>query len=88
MGCPKLDELSAHIERLADIIRHGGIRSLCVVHMEVPCCSGFIRAARAALKAANSDIPLNHVMIGRQGEILHEGPVDTPEAGQGLKMLS
>ncbi|MDX9761858.1 MAG: 4Fe-4S binding protein [Desulfomonilia bacterium] len=90
MGCPKLDELSAHVERLTDIIRHGGIRSLCVVHMEVPCCSGFIRAAKAALKAAGSDIPLNHVMIGRQGEILQEGPVDarTPAAGQILTVLS
>lgn len=90
MGCPKLDDLSAHIERLADIIRHGGIRSLCVVRMEVPCCSGFIRAARAALKAAGSDIPLSHIMIGRQGEILQEGPVNAhaPAAGQGLKMFS
>ncbi len=90
MGCPKLDDVNAHIERLADIVRHGGIRSLCVVHMEVPCCSGFIRAAREALKAAGSDIPLSHIMIGRQGEILQEGPVDarTPAAGQILTVLS
>lgn len=90
MGCPKLDDVNAHVRRLTDIIRHGGIRSLCVVHMEVPCCRGFVRAARAALEAAGSNIPLRHIMIGRRGEILQEGPVerDSPPAGQGLKILS
>ncbi|HON37672.1 MAG TPA: 4Fe-4S binding protein [Deltaproteobacteria bacterium] len=90
MGCPKLDDLGAHIERLTDIIRYGGIRSLCVVHMEVPCCSGFIRAAREALKAAGSDIPLSHIMISRQGKILQEGPVDVciPTPGRILPVLS
>ncbi|HOE71570.1 MAG TPA: 4Fe-4S binding protein [Deltaproteobacteria bacterium] len=90
MGCPKLDDINAHIQRLADIIRHGGIRSLCVVHMEVPCCSGFVRAALAAAKSAGSDIPLRHIVISRRGEILQEGPIEagSPPAGQGLRMLS
>lgn len=90
MGCPKLDDINAHIQRLADIIRHGGIRSLCVVHMEVPCCSGFVRAALAAAKSAGSDIPLKHIVISRRGEILQEGPIETgtPPNRQGLRMLS
>ncbi len=90
VGCPKLDDISAHIQRLADIIRHGGIRSLCVVHMEVPCCSGFVRAALAAAKSAGSDIPLKHIVISRRGEILQEGPIETgtPPNRQGLRMLS
>ena len=44
MGCPKLDDLRAHVDKLTQIVAHSGIRSLTVVHMEVPCCSGFVRA--------------------------------------------
>ncbi|HQG32582.1 MAG TPA: 4Fe-4S binding protein, partial [Deltaproteobacteria bacterium] len=35
MGCPKLDDLNAHIGKLVQIVRSGGIRSITVVHMEV-----------------------------------------------------
>lgn len=78
MGCPKLDDLDAHIERLTEIVRQGGIRSLTVVHMEVPCCSGLVRAAQIAVQKAGSDIPLRHIMIGRRGEIVEQGPVPDP----------
>ncbi|MFY9399022.1 MAG: 4Fe-4S binding protein [Desulfomonilia bacterium] len=90
MGCPKLDNLDAHVQRLSEIIRYGGIRSLCVVHMEVPCCSGFVRAALMAAKTAGSDIPLSHVVISRRGEVLGEGPIcgnDNPQV-QGIRTIS
>jgi ferredoxin len=76
MGCPKLDDLPAHIEKLAQIISLGKIRSLTVVHMEVPCCSGFIRAAQMAVQQADGHIPVRHITISRGGELLGEGPVD------------
>ncbi len=77
MGCPKLDDLGAHVEKLTQIIRLGGIASITVVHMEVPCCSGFVQAAKIALQQAGSHLPLRHITIGRRGEILEQGPVDT-----------
>jgi ferredoxin len=76
MGCPKLDDLPAHVDKLTRIISQGQIRSLTVVHMEVPCCSGFIRAAQAAVQRADAHIPVRHVTISRRGEVLQEGPVD------------
>lgn len=75
MGCPKLDDIDAHIEKLTQIIRSSGIRSLTVVHMEVPCCSGFVRAAQVAVQNAGTDLPLKHITISRRGEILEQGPV-------------
>ncbi|HNY65187.1 MAG TPA: 4Fe-4S binding protein [Deltaproteobacteria bacterium] len=75
MGCPKLDDLGAHIEKLVQVISLGQIRSLTVVHMEVPCCSGFIRAAQIAVEKADAHIPVRHITISRTGELLGEGPV-------------
>ncbi len=75
MGCPKLDDIDAHVEKLTEIVRLSGIRSLTVVHMEVPCCSGFVRAAQAAVQRAGTNLPLRHITIGRRGEILEQGPV-------------
>jgi hypothetical protein len=44
------------------------IRSLTVMHMEVPCCSGLLAIARQALAAAGKEIPFEAVRIGIQGE--------------------
>lgn len=70
MGCPKLDNLEAHIERLAEILKGARPRSLTVVHMEVPCCSAWGSAARKAIVRAGVDIPLEIIIIGRTGEML------------------
>ena len=72
MGCPKLDDLDAHIERLADIIRHSNLKSLKVVHMEVPCCRGFVYAAEKAIEKSGVKVPLSTMTIGRSGGIIAE----------------
>jgi len=72
LGCPKLDDLEAHIVRLAEIIKHADLKSLTVVHMEVPCCHGFVHAAQQALKRAGVALPLGRIKISRSGEILEE----------------
>jgi hypothetical protein len=76
MGCPKLDDLQAHVDKLTQVISQGQIGSLTVVHMEVPCCSGFIRAAQIAVQQADAHIPVRQITISRQGQVLQEGPVD------------
>lgn len=70
MGCPKLDDLQAHIERLSEIIRLAKPGSITVVHMEVPCCRGFVYAAQKAIEQAGVEVPLGRLMVGRSGEIL------------------
>jgi ferredoxin len=69
-GCPKLDNLEEHIERLTEILIGAHPRSLTVVYMEVPCCGGFVFAGEKAIEASGLDIPLKLIKIGRKGELL------------------
>ncbi len=78
IGCPKLDQMDAYAKKLTEIVRVAKPTSLSVLHMEVPCCSGFTRLAHYALQAAASDVPFSDVTIGIRGEIL-----DTVELGAG-----
>lgn len=67
IGCPKLDEGTAYVEKLAEIIRVNDLKSITVVHMEVPCCSGLISIVREAVKRANIDVPVETVRIALDG---------------------
>ena len=70
IGCPKLDDASFYVDKLASILSAAAIRSLTVVRMEVPCCGGLMRIAQAALAQSGKDIPLKEVIIGIQGDVL------------------
>jgi len=70
IGCPKLDQAEDYVQKLAEIIRTAEPRSLQVVHMEVPCCSGLTRIAQYALGMAASDMPLEDVTVGIRGGVL------------------
>ena len=69
VACPKLDNFQAHLEKLTDILRHSSVKSLTVVHMEVPCCSGLVHMARQAIQLSGKDIPLKEVTIGIKGDL-------------------
>lgn len=69
VACPKLDNFPAHLEKLAAILRQSRPRSLTVIHMEVPCCSGLTLMARQALELSGSDIPFNDITIGIRGDV-------------------
>jgi hypothetical protein len=70
IGCPKLDQAEFYVRKLAEIVRAAQPRSLTVVHMEVPCCSGLTRIARYALGMAESDTPLTDVTVGTGGRVI------------------
>jgi len=57
VACPKLDDFQAHLAKLTDILRQSSVKSLTVVHMEVPC------------QSAVKDIPLKDVTIGIKGDL-------------------
>jgi len=78
VACSKLDDCEAHLDKLSAILRVGGLKSLTVATMEVPCCSGLLYLARQALAASGSSIPLNHIVIGTRGEILSSLAPATP----------
>ena len=69
IGCPKLDAVD-YTEKLTAIIRGNDIKSVTIVRMEVPCCSGLQRAAENALRNSGKFIPWQAVTISRDGSIL------------------
>ncbi len=78
VACPKLNDFHAHLNKLTAILRQAEPRSVTVLHMEVPCCSGLVHMARKAIEASGSNIPLYDVTIGTRGTILsHRESVPT-----------
>ena len=71
IGCPKLDDTQLYIEKLAQIFANNPIRSIQIVRMEVPCCSGMNYIVEQALQLAGKTgiIPVTHNIISIQGII-------------------
>ncbi len=67
IGCPKLDDGQAYLQKLTAMLQHNDIKSLTVVIMEVPCCSGLNALARQAVAASGKDVPVETVVVGIQG---------------------
>ncbi|GAH13087.1 unnamed protein product [marine sediment metagenome] len=72
IGCPKLDDLDAYVTKVTQILESSDIKSLRVIHMEVPCCYGLLHIAQEALSKSGKDIPFESVIVGIKGEILKE----------------
>ena len=69
IGCPKLDDVDTYVNKIEQIIKGSNIKSLKVIHMEVPCCYGLVHIAKEALSKSGKDIPFEAVIIGIKGEI-------------------
>ncbi len=70
VACPKLDDLQAHLKKLTDILSHSPVKSLTVVHMEVPCCFGLVHMARQAVQLSGKDIPFKEVTVSIKGDLM------------------
>lgn len=70
VGCPKLDDAGYYLEKLTAIFSVNDIRSITVVYMEVPCCSGMVKLVESAVRASGKDIPVGKQMIGIKGDEL------------------
>jgi ferredoxin len=70
IGCPKLDDIRGYVEKLAAMIRHNDLATLTVVHMEVPCCTGILRAVLEARQLAESDLPVEDLSISIRGQLI------------------
>ena len=69
VACPKLDNFQAHQEKLNAILKQSGIKSLTVLHMEVPCCSGLVHMAKQAILASGNVVPFKDITISIRGEL-------------------
>jgi Fe-S-cluster-containing hydrogenase component 2 len=70
IGCPKFDDPEKNIEKLAQIFKGSGIKTITAAIMEVPCCSALPVIIKRALEKAKINIPLKEVVISSAGKIL------------------
>ncbi|MEL7565090.1 MAG: 4Fe-4S binding protein [Dehalobacterium sp.] len=69
IGCPKLDDNEYYKEKLTEILSLNDIKSITVVRMEVPCCSGIVNAVKAAMLNSKTIVPYREVVIGLDGSL-------------------
>jgi Pyruvate/2-oxoacid:ferredoxin oxidoreductase delta subunit len=70
MGCPKLDNVQAYIDKFAQICKVSGVKSITSVVMEVPCCSALPVIVKKGMEKAQSSLPHEEVVISVRGKIL------------------
>lgn len=69
--CPKLDRvIDAYVDKLTKIFQKQDIKSISIVHMEVPCCSGIEVIVQRALEKAQKNIPIKDYTISMSGKII------------------
>jgi hypothetical protein len=72
IACPKLDDTTAYVEKLAAMIAANDLPEITVVRMEVPCCAGILRAVLQARQLARSAVPVRDVVMGIRGQVIDE----------------
>lgn len=66
-ACPKLDDTSPYVEKLAAMIAQNDIEAVTVTIMEVPCCRGLAMLAQQAIAQSGKDVKLEVAVIGVDG---------------------
>ena len=66
VGCPKLDDSQAYINKVTQILQSNDIRSLKVAYMEVPCCRGLVFIAQQALALSGKNVPFTTEIVSIQ----------------------
>lgn len=70
IGCPKFDNAEEYVEKLSQVFKVSGIKSITSVVMEVPCCSAMPVIVKKALAKAGVAIPFKEVVVSARGKIL------------------
>jgi ferredoxin len=73
IACPKLDDAQYYYQKLTEIFRDNGIKSVTVVRMEVPCCGGLSYLVKQAIQTSGKELPYSEVVIGIKGDVVGEG---------------
>ncbi|ADY56656.1 ferredoxin [Syntrophobotulus glycolicus DSM 8271] len=69
IACPKLDDNQYHIEKMTEILKKGP-KSITLVRMNVPCCSGLQKAVKEAMLNAKVIVPYKEIVITPEGEMI------------------
>ena len=67
IACPKLDDTSSYVDKLANIFATNETPRVTVAIMEVPCCRGLDMMVKEAIQKSGRDIPLETVIVGIDG---------------------
>ncbi|HSA06661.1 MAG TPA: 4Fe-4S binding protein [Candidatus Gastranaerophilales bacterium] len=71
MLCPKLDsDLSHYVDKLTMIFDKQEIKSVTLVHMEVPCCGGVEMIIKEAMQKAGKNIIIKDYTVSISGELV------------------
>jgi ferredoxin len=82
IACPKLDDTTPYVAKLAAILGDETIPRIAVVRMEVPCCGGLTLIARqAAAMSGREDLAVEEIVIGLNGDVGAARTVFGPGAG-------
>lgn len=77
IACPKLDEgQDSYVEKMQALYDEAKINTLSVAIMQVPCCRGLLGLALEARKKSRRKVPVRLVVVGIQGDVLHEEVVE------------
>lgn len=71
IACPKLDQYD-YAAKLAGILEQHEIKSITVLKMDVPCCSGLVRMIESALRSSGEIVPWRVATISRDGIITED----------------
>ena len=69
IGCPKLDDVD-YSEKLTAILKNNNVKSITVLRMEVPCCSGIVNAVKNAIISSGKLIPWGYKVVATDGTLL------------------
>jgi ferredoxin len=72
IACPKLDDTSPYIEKLAELLKNNTIYSLTVARMVVPCCSGLVHIVNEAIERSGIGIRMKEIVVGIDGQIIDQ----------------
>ena len=70
IACPKLDDTTGYVEKIAEILKNNTIYSLTVATMTVPCCAGLYNMVEKAVELSGNKINIRKTVIGLDGEII------------------
>ncbi|MGA2090266.1 MAG: 4Fe-4S binding protein [Endomicrobiales bacterium] len=69
--CPKLDDSAeVYISKLTELFKVNNIKSVTLVHMEVPCCFGVEKYVTEAISQSGKNVILKEYTISLTGEIV------------------
>lgn len=76
IACPKLDSnKQVYLDKLVMMINEAELKSITVMVMQVPCCSGLLQLAKQAISYTGANINLKVIVIGVNGDVLQEALV-------------